>query len=186
MMLTKSILDLIVSRGAKEKNILLLLEALKKWLPIYLMDTDLRLAAFLSQCAYETGGFIFFKELGGQDYFKKYEGDTKIGKMLGNTQPGDGYKYKGRGPLQITGRSNYEHYGKLINENLIDDPDLLLIPDIGVHCACEFWKQHDLNTLSDNGNIREITKRINGGLNGLDERVNNYNVLIKALHVNGK
>ena len=185
-MITLPFINFVSNRGAKKQALSVLLDALNKWFPVYEIISPKRYCAFISQIAHETGGFVFFKELGGPDYFKKYEGDTKVGKMLGNINPGDGYKYKGRGPLQITGRSNYEHYGKLINENLIDDPDLLIIPDIGVHCACEFWKQHDLNTLSDDGNIREITKRINGGLNGLDERVNNYNVLMKAFYVNGK
>src|SRR5438045_1995844 len=185
-MITVSFINFVANRGAKKQSLQVLAEALNKWCPLYEITSHKRCCAFISQIAHQTGGFLFFKELGGISYFNKYEQDTKIGKMLGNINPGDGYKYKGRGPLQITGRYNYEHYGKLINEDLVNDPGLLLIPDIGIHCACEFWKQHDLNLLSDEENIREITKIINGGLNGLEERVNNYDILMKASYVNGK
>lgn len=183
MIITKEILQSVCARGAKEKNVSQLLESLKKWLPIYEINSNLRIAAFLSQCSYETGGFIFFRELGNQSYFDKYEPETKIGKILGNTEEGDGCQYKGRGILQLTGRSNYAKYGSLVNEDLINDPNLLLIPDISVHVACEFWKQLKLNELADEKNIREITIKINGGINGLEERLNYYNLLIKVLDV---
>lgn len=183
MIINREILQSVCARGAKEKNITQLLEALKKWLPIYEIDSNLRIASFLSQCAHETGGFIFFRELGNQSYFDKYEPDTKIGKMLGNTEKGDGYKYKGRGIIQLTGRSNYAKYGYIINEDLINDPGLLLIPDIGVRVACEFWKNNNLNKLADEKKIREITIKINGGINGLEDRVNYYNILLKILNV---
>lgn len=180
----KSLVNLVCNRAAKVSFVKNLCDSMDKWLPIYEMNQKLRLCAFLSQCAHETGGFIFLRELGGRDYCAKYEPGTKIGDELGNTEPGDGYKYKGHGIIQLSGRKNYALYGKLIGADLINNPDLLLIPDISVHLACEFWKQHQLNDLADKSDIASITKKINGGLNGLSERTRLYNILIKATDVN--
>lgn len=169
----------ICSRNVSEDFIRKLVLALRKWLPRYEMDRKLRACAFLAQCAHESGGFFYLKEIGGKSYFEKYEPDTKIGKMLGNTQIGDGYTYKGRGPIQISGRYNYKIYGDLIGLNLIDNPDLLLDISNGIHAACEFWKKNNLNHLADCSDIITMTKKINGGLNGLKERETYYAKLMR-------
>lgn len=177
--ITFDLIKLICHQYVKDDFIKDLIKSLNRWLPSYDMDRKLRAIAFLAQCAHETGGFIYFKEIGGKDYCEKYEPHTNIGKMLGNTQIGDGYTYKGRGLLQITGRTNYKNYGKYIGVNLIAKPDLLLDLDIGVHVSCEFWKRNDLNHLADNCDTISITKKINGGLNGFKERQNYYSKLMK-------
>ena len=89
---------------------------------------------------------------------------------LGNTQPGDGVRYKGRGLIQLTGRANYKQYGDLLQLDLVGDPDLASQPATSLVIACEYWQQHKLNDLADQNDIETITRRINGGLNGLADR----------------
>jgi len=178
----KNEFDLIKSICAKSVSdffIKKLISALRRWLPAYEMDKKLRVCGFLAQCAHESGGFGYLKEIGGKAYFEKYEPSTKIGKMLGNTQIGDGYTYKGRGPIQISGRYNYKIYGDLLGLNLIDNPDLLLDINNGIQAACEFWKQNNLNYFADCCDIKSMTKKINGGLNGLKEREAYYSKLMR-------
>lgn len=91
-------------------------------------------------------------------------------KSLGNTQPGDGKRFKGRGPIQLTGRANYQKYGELLKLDLIGNPKQAATPAVGFRIAALFWKLHGLNQLADAGDFVTITKRINGGLNGLAER----------------
>ena len=80
-----------------------------------------------------------------------------------------------RGLIQLTGRANYKRYGQILKLDLENNPDLAMGPDIAVQIACEFWKQKGLNTLADAGDMRGITKRINGGLNGFSDRMAYYN-----------
>ena len=144
--------------------------AINKYAARYGLDTPLRLAHFLGQIIHESAGLTTFEELGGRPYFAKYEGTTSIGKRLGNTQPGDGYKFRGRGPIQCTGRANYALYGKKLGVDLVEDPERAADPDVGVRIAMEYWKAKSLNTWADRDDVREITRRINGGLNGLSDR----------------
>lgn len=174
----------VCARSIKEDFIKNLIVAINKWFPKYEINNKLRCCAFLSHGAHETGGFQFLKEIGGDKYFEKYEPGTKIGDALGNKKIGDGLKYKGRGLLQITGRSNYKKYGDLIGLDLIESPDLLLNIDNAVHVSCEFWKQKKLNDLADRGDMVGMTKKINGGLNGLADRDANYLTLIKNWNIN--
>jgi len=126
----------------------------------------LRLAHWLAQAAHETGGFVYMQELGGASYFAKYDGR----KDLGNVKPGDGARYHGRGLFQLTGRANYLDYGKAMGLDLINQPDLAAQPDVGLWIACEYWKRKGLNTLADADDVVGITRKINGGINGLADR----------------
>lgn len=99
---------------------------------------------------------------------------------LGNTQAGDGRRYKGRGPIQLTGRSNYRTYGKLLGLPLESKPAMAAEPKVGFRLAALFWQRIDGNRLADQGNFREITRRINGGFNGMEDR-NNRHAAIKRL-----
>jgi Predicted chitinase len=180
MIITEQFLRSVCNKNSNTEIILKLIDSLNEWFPIYEMDRKIRACYFLAQCAHETGGFLWFKELGGKEYCSKYEPETAIGKSLGNIKVGDGYKYKGRGMLQISGRYNYDFYGKLTNKNLIDFPDLLLDIDTSTHVACEFWKKHRLNQYSDSNDFIGVTKRINGGFNGLKNRENFLSILLKS------
>jgi len=126
----------------------------------------LRLAHWLAQAAHETGGFLYMQELGGPSYFAKYDGR----KDLGNTQPGDGARYHGRGLFQLTGRANYKSYGEAMGLDLVNEPDLAAQPDIGLWIACEFWRRKGLNALADADDVVGVTRKINGGTVGLADR----------------
>lgn len=136
----------------------------------FTITTPARMAAFLAQIAHESGELLFWEEIWGPTEAQKgYEGRAD----LGNCQPGDGYRYRGRGPLQVTGRANYRACGAKLGLDLEADPDLLSTPVHGFRCACLFWDDKRLNALADRETAAAfavITKRINGGLNGLEDR----------------
>ena len=144
--------------------------ALGKALSEHLADADittgLRLAHFLGQAAHETGNFNFLTELGNSSYFKKYDGRAD----LGNVKPGDGKKFKGRGIFQTTGRANYEQAGKALGLNTLEHPELLAEPENAVRSAVLYWKTRGINLFADQDRIRDVTRKINGGFNGLAER----------------
>lgn len=123
----------------------------------------LRLAHFLAQLSHESGSFRYMEEIASG---AAYEGRAD----LGNTEAGDGRRYKGRGPIQLTGRANYRRYGRRIGIDLERHPELAAIPSIGLHTALEYWHVHKLDALADLDDVVAITKRINGGLNGLADR----------------
>ncbi len=130
------------------------------------ITTALRIAHWMAQVAHETGGFQWLVELGGPEYFHKYDGRRD----LGNTLPGDGYRFRGRGLIQLTGRANYTLYGKETGIDLLGDPDLAAEPANAVWTAVLYWDAHNLNQCADADDIVTITRRINGGLNGIDDR----------------
>jgi putative chitinase len=122
-----------------------------------------RICHFLAQIAHETAGFKYDEELASG---KEYENRTD----LGNTQLGDGVRFKGRGLIQLTGRFNYRKYGELLNLPLEQNPELAKQPRVSLKIALLFWNMQDLNYYADRGDFEEITRRINGGLNGLADR----------------
>ena len=134
----------------------------------YEINTPLRVAHFMAQLHHESGGFKYLKELGNNAYFKKYEGR----KDLGNIFAGDGLKYKGRGYIQITGRANYSEISKDLKIDFLNNPKLLEQEANAIISALWFWNKKKLNVLADADNILTITKKINGGLNGIDDRKN--------------
>jgi putative chitinase len=136
---------------------------LEAMLTEYAMNTDLRAAHFLAQICHESAGVRTTEEFANGS---AYEGR----KDLGNTQPGDGPRYKGRGLIQLTGRANYVEYGEALGLALVDHPESAAEPVISLRIACEFWKRRDLNQFADQDDIETITRRINGGLNGFDDR----------------
>lgn len=132
-------------------------------LPAYQINTSLRVSHFMAQCAHECDNFRTMEEYASG---AAYEGRA----ALGNTQPGDGVRYKGRGVIQLTGRANYRSYGAALGLDLENNPQLAAVPENAVKVACEYWKKNSLNALADADNIEAITRRINGGLNGLADR----------------
>jgi predicted chitinase len=131
------------------------------------IDTPARASAFLAQVAHESGELKYFEELASGH---AYEGRRD----LGNTQPGDGERYKGRGPIQLTGRANYERASKALGVDLVNHPELDARPDIGFRIAGWFWQTKGLNQLADKGEFNEITRRVNGGFNGAASRNGYY------------
>jgi predicted chitinase len=139
----------------------------------------LREAAFLAQLAHESGELRYMEEIASG---AAYEGR----KDLGNTQPGDGKRYKGRGPIQLTGRANYKKYGDLLGMDLINNPTVAATKEVGFRIAGQFWKLNGLNGLADQQDFKQITKRINGGYNGLDDRTKYYNRAKQVLNKNDR
>lgn len=132
----------------------------------YGVNTPIRIRHFMAQAAHESDSFKTLQEYASG---QAYEGRRD----LGNTQAGDGRRFKGRGIFQLTGRANYDAMSRKLNVDLISNPDLAATPEISVLTALEYWKSRSLNTLADgpiNGSVRAITKKINGGFNGLEER----------------
>lgn len=137
----------------------------------YGINSFSRECAFLAQIAHESGQLHFEREIWGPTPAQLgYEGRED----LGNTQPGDGKKFKGRGLIQITGRANYHACGLEIGFPLEEHPELLETAAVAAKSAAWFWEKHGLNKLADSGDFIRITRRINGGLNGLEERQKFY------------
>lgn len=135
------------------------------------IDTPRRRASFLAQVAHESGQLRFTREIWGPTPAQRtYEGRVD----LGNTSPGDGFRYRGRGLIQITGRSNYRACGTMLGFDLLNHPELLEGPTLASRSAAWFWNKHGLNDLADKDNQVEICRRINGGTNGLNERLAFY------------
>lgn len=128
-----------------------------------ILDTGLRLAHFMGQCGHESGGFRYMEEIASG---AAYEGRAD----LGNTQPGDGRRYKGRGPIQLTGRANYRRVGRLIGIDLESHPEIVARPSIGLLVGCVYWDGRKLNTKADADDLLGLTRAINGGTNGLEDR----------------
>jgi len=131
------------------------------------INTPARQDAFLAQLGHESGQFKYMEEIASG---KKYEGRCK---GLGNCSPGDGVKYKGRGPIQITGKANYAAAGKALGLDLVNHPELVATPEVGFRAAAWYWNTHHLNNLADKNtpkSFKQITQVINGGQNGAPDR----------------
>lgn len=131
------------------------------------ITTPARIAAFLAQIGHESGRLRHVVELWGPTPAQaRYEGR----KDLGNTEPGDGYRYRGRGLIQITGRANYREIGAALGNDFERSPHMLAWPDYAALSAAHYWQSRGLNEQADAGNFERITRRINGGLNGYADR----------------
>ena len=89
---------------------------------------------------------------------------------LGNTQPGDGKRYKSRDPIQLTGRANYRNYGRALGIDFENHPEIVALPSIGLMVACRYWTSQKMNAFADADDIEAITRRVNGGFNGIADR----------------
>lgn len=141
------------------------------------INTPQRKAMFLAQVGHESGGLHWTVEIWGPTPAQsRYEGRAD----LGNTRPGDGYKFRGRGLLQTTGRDNYRATGQALGIDLWATPELLGQPALAARSAAWFWKNRGLNELADAGDNVKATKRVNGGVNGLAERQALYSAAMQA------
>ncbi len=132
------------------------------------IDSDARQAAFIAQIGHESGRLVYVRELWGPTPAQaRYEGRED----LGNTQPGDGKRFMGRGLIQITGRTNYQRVSDALGADFVVAPELLEAPANAALSAAWFWNVHGLNELADSGDFATITRRINGGMNGYQDRL---------------
>jgi putative chitinase len=138
------------------------------------INTPKRMAAFLAQVAHESGSLRYVREIASG---AAYEGRRD----LGNNQPGDGRRFRGRGLIQVTGRANYESCGKALRLDLIERPELLENPIEACRSAAWFWSTHGCNELADAGEFGAITRKINGGLTHQKERLALYGIAKRAL-----
>ena len=181
-------------------------EAIYEILPEYEITTPQRVAAFLAQCAHESGGFVFLKEnlnykaASLRRVFPKYFPDDAIaaqyagkGEMIANRvyanrmgngpeESGDGWRYCGRGLIQLTGKNNYTFFAGSLDIPVEEASEYLQTFEGAVQSACFFWEQNKLNQWADAGDILTLTKRINGGPIGLEDRIKHYE---HALHIFG-
>ena len=157
----------LASLSTKEKPELMapLAAAMNEFFPLYAINTEKRQEHFLCQALHEADGFRTLQEYATGDAY-----DTRTD--LGNTakKDGDGRRYKGHGIFQTTGRTNHKAAGEAMGIDAIAHPELLATPRYAVWSACIYWKSRKLNELADADNIRAITKKINGGYNGLADR----------------
>jgi putative chitinase len=180
--------------------------AISEILPEYEITTPQRVAAFLAQCAHESGGFVFLKEnlnykaASLRRVFPKYFPDDAIaaqyagkGEMIanrvyanrmgnGDEASGDGFRYCGRGLIQLTGKNNYTFFAGSLDIPVEEASEYLQTFEGAVQSACFFWEQNKLNQWADAGDILTLTKRINGGTIGLEDRIKHYE---HALHIFG-
>jgi len=173
-------------------------KALNEILPDYEIDTPQRVAAFLAQCAHESGGFtalhenlnyrpeslckIFPKYFPNMDVANQYAHQPEkianrvYGNRMGNgpEESGDGFRYCGRGLIQLTGKQNYTKFAESIDTPVEDVPEYLGTFEGAIQSACWFWETNNLNQYADSGDILTMTKRINGGTIGLADRQAHY------------
>lgn len=189
-MITSDQLKKIFPNATKDKC-QLFTDAFNKVFPLYDINTPKRISAFLGQIAVESGELRYDLELPSR-YNKKnpkdkleetgtlYEGR----KNLGNTTPGDGPKYIGRGILQLTGRANYESMSKKLGIDLVNNPDLARTPEVSVKIACEYFKERKLLSLADIWDLDKITERVNGKAKlHLQQRIDYSERALKELSV---
>jgi putative chitinase len=184
-------------------------EALEQLLPDYEIDTPQRIAAFIAQCAHESGGFraikenLNYKAATLRKIFPKYFPTDDLANAYasmpnkqeaianrvyanrmgnGDEHSGDGYRYCGRGLIQLTGKQNYQNFADSIETSVEDASEYLATFEGAAQSACWFWESNNLNRFADVGDIKGLTKAINGGYIGLDDRIKHYN---HALHVLG-
>ncbi|MQY24306.1 glycoside hydrolase family 19 protein [Nocardia macrotermitis] len=144
------------------------------------ITTPGRRAAFLAQLAHESCEFRYFEELGDDAYFHQYD-PGQPNTAAGNTQPGDGPRYHGRGPIQLTGRANYRAAGQALGLDLEGNPALAAQPDVGFRIAQWYWTSRDINALADASDFAAVTRAVNGGYNGLQARESYYRRALEVL-----
>lgn len=199
-MITKE--KILLATKCDKKNLDVHYDSLIETLDKYKINTKERISAFLANVIHETGGLKQFEEnlkysakgLLGTFPKRVTEEDAKkleykpeqianhvYGGRNGNNTSGDGWKFRGRGFFQVTFKNNYEKIGKILDIDLIKNPDLLIKPPYASLSAGIFWEQNKLNTFVDENDFIGLVKKINGGTNGLDHRLKLYEDLLKVM-----
>lgn len=159
---------------AKESLIMTYTPLLAKYMTKYEINTKQRKSAFIATILHESGEFRYTKEIASG---KAYEGR----KDLGNVHKGDGVKFRGRGLIQLTGRSNYERASKAFGVDFIAQPELIEQPEWATAVSAWWWHQRGLNVIADTGDFRLVTRTVNGGYNGMADRQKYYNRALSIL-----
>lgn len=148
----------------------------------------IELAAFLAQTSVESNNFNDYVEQGSDSYFNKYDikHNPRMAKILGNNNPGDGFTYRGRGPIQLTGKYNYMKAGKALGIDLINNPDLAADPKIGARIAVWYWKTRVSSKVSNFEDVNSVTRQINAGLDSLDKRELEFKRYVNILKRDGQ
>lgn len=180
-------------------------EALAQLLPDYEINTAKRIAAFIAQCSHESAGFTALKEnlnyraeslmrvwprlfptievarqyAHNQEKIANRAYSNRMGN--GDEASGDGWRYCGRGLIQLTGKSNYQNFADSLEMNVEDVPAYLATFEGAAQSACWFWESNNLNFWADRGDMLTLTKRINGGTIGLEDRIKHYNHALEVL-----
>jgi putative chitinase len=175
--------------------------------PKYEIDTPKRIAAFIAQCGHESGGWRVFSEnlnysakaldavfgkyfvRAGRDAEEYHRQPEKIANVVyadrmgnGDTDSGDGWRYRGRGPIQLTGKNNYTRFSEDMDVEAVDNPDMVSEDkEVALMSAIWYWNTNNLNKYADSGDIKTLTKRINGGYIGLEDRIHHWEEALKAL-----
>ena len=199
--------DLLVKMGATEANATKFAGALEGAMKEFSINTAERVAMFIAQVMHESGKLAFVSENlnykaeslnavfpkyfknAGRDATQYARQPEKIANVVyasrmgnGDTASGEGWKFRGRGLIQLTGKDNYTKCGTALGKDLVADPSYLESPEGAARSAAWFWNKNGLNTLADSGDIVTCTKRINGGTIGLEDRKKHYQ---EALHLLG-
>ena len=202
-MLTQAILKKVFPKAKKPK---LLFAAMDELFPKYSVDTPERIAGFLAQCGHESGGFRFVEENlnysakaldsvfgkyfknGGRDAKKYARKPEKIANVVygnrmgnGDEDSGDGWQFKGRGYIQLTGRNNYTSFAESVDMDLDECIDYLKTPKGALESALWFWDTNKLNKYCDKHDVKGMTKRVNGGYNGLEDREEKWEKVLDLL-----
>lgn len=182
-------------------------DAMNEVFPKYDIDTPQRIAAFIAQCGHESGGWRTFSEnlnysakalnavfpkyfvRAGRDAEEYHRQPEKIANVVyanrmgnGDTESGDGWRFRGRGPIQLTGHDNYAAFSKDMDVDAVDNPDIVSEDkEVALMSAIWFWNKNGLNTYADIGDIKTMTRRINGGYIGLEDRIHHYQEAMHAL-----
>ena len=144
-------------------------------------NTEWWVAALMAQIAHETSQMSISTERGKDSYFDRYDGR----KDLGNVKPGDGRRYRGRGWIQLTGRYNYQKAGEALGIDLENNPEMAADPETAMDIAIWYFETRVMNRISNPTNIKGITKAVNGGYNGFDDRRKYFNIYAQALNTSG-
>lgn len=182
-------------------------DAMNEVFPKYEINTPQRIAAFIAQCGHESGGWRVFSEnlnysakaldavfgkyfvRAGRDANDYHRQPEKIANVVyanrmdnGDTDSGDGWRYRGRGPIQLTGRHNYTKFSNDMGVDAVDNPDMVSEDkEVALMSAIWYWNSNNLNKYADSGDIKKLTKRINGGYIGLEDRIHHWEEALKAL-----
>jgi len=188
------------------KNVDELIEAMNELFPRYDITTEQRVAGFLAQCGHESGGFRVIEEnlnysakaldavfgkyfvRGGRDAQEYHRQPEKIANVVyasrmgnGDTESGDGWRFRGRGYIQLTGCNNYTKFAESVGMDIEDVVEYLGTVEGALESACWYWDTNNLNSYCDDGDVKGMTKRINGGYIGLEDRIHHWEIALEML-----